>query len=212
VQTFKDSRGGILLRAATLTSGKAWSDPIARGVYVRRRILCANLPSPSAAILASREMQLLAVDHTQMGNRDIVTGLTQPVTCMGCHSQINPIGFTLEGFGPLGELRSQESIFDANGKLLAQHPINTQVANLGLDAGQSVPAGGPNDLISAISQSDGARSCFATQLFLQARYRPASAADGCTLNGIRQSLMSGKTVKETLINNIANDEIFWRGL
>lgn len=210
-QSFKDTRGGILLRGATLTSAKPWSDPIGRGVYMRRKILCQTIPFPSAQIVADREKELGQVNRLTTSNRTIVTNLTSSATCMSCHSVINPLGFSLEGFGPMGEVRSQEVIYGASGQVLASHALNLSVPDLAIDDGVITPSNTAEDLVRVISESTKAKSCFAQQVFAQSRYRfPASAGDGCAMNKIYEKLNNGLSIQEVLIENVANEDVFWR--
>ena len=41
--------------------------------------------------------------------------------------QINPIGFTLERFDPLGQPRTEEIVYSPEGVELARHPIDAKV-------------------------------------------------------------------------------------
>lgn len=210
VQKFNDERGGILLRAATLISSKPWSDPILRGTYLRRRVLCQNLPFPSSSIVQEREMDLEHMDRSQYSSREIVTEVTSPARCMACHSKINPLGFPLEGFGTLGERRDVEKVFATNGNVIANHPIDTAVANININPNESTPVQNAEQLVAAISDSPQGKRCFIEQVFAQTQYRFPNEADGCVLNAIRESVVQGHSVKESFIKSVANDDIFWR--
>ncbi|MGL1687275.1 DUF1588 domain-containing protein, partial [Vibrio parahaemolyticus] len=73
-----------------------------------------EIPKPNQAIIDSRNATAFTgadlIAHT---TRDAITHQTDATLCMGCHSTINPTGFSFENFDPLGKIRTQELIFDA---------------------------------------------------------------------------------------------------
>src|SRR5690606_839932 len=109
-----------------------------------------GLPSPSADIVTERSQELVAADRTRESNRAINTRLTASNACMSCHSRINPIGFSLEAFDELGQLRTQEIVYDDSGLPLATHPIDTSVGTIEFLDGTKARVDGPLDLVSAI--------------------------------------------------------------
>lgn len=102
-----DRRAGLL----TLSGFLAWKgtdtrapDTILRGVFVNRRILCADLPDPPDEA-AGAELG----DETT--NRQKIEALTGLGTCgEGCHSAlINPAGFAFESFDSIGAWRDEDA-------------------------------------------------------------------------------------------------------
>jgi hypothetical protein len=202
--------GGMLLRIAPLLSGQLSSSPILRGVYVRKRILCDVLPSPDFTIVNSRVQQFEAMSHVEYSTREIVTKITGEGACPTCHKQINPIGFALERFDPLGQPRTEEIVYSPEGVELARHPIDATVTESNLEPGLPTELNGAEDLNMALAQSGKVRACIAERLVTQARLRPRDPADDCALAEVEQALRSGASVREGWIRAVVNAELFLR--
>jgi hypothetical protein len=200
----------LLLRAAPLLSGLRSTSPIVRGVFVRKRLLCANLPSPDFSIVSARTSGLEEADPVEFSTREIMARLTAPAPCMQCHSQINPLGFALESFDPLGRVRSEELVYDASGQQIASHPIDTYSDGANLGAGASGSLGSADELVEALSDNDSLRACFAKRLFATGQLRTIADADGCALYEIQQALEQGKTLREAWIAAVVNDDLFYK--
>lgn len=204
-----NGHGGLLLRVAPLLSGQYRTSPILRGVYVRRRLLCDTLPSPDFDIVAARSEELEAADPAVMTNREIMAEITAPETCMGCHSAINPLGFPLEAFGPLGELRTVELAYNSAGEKVAEHPLDTQVDMANIEPGAPESLSGAEELNAALADSAKVRACFAERLYEHAQLRKIEAADHCTLSEIEGALREGGKVKDAWLRSVVNPELFW---
>jgi hypothetical protein len=202
--------GGLLLRIAPLLSGQLGSSPILRGVYVRKRILCDELPSPDFTIVNSRLEQFEAEDRSVLSTREAVTEITSEGACPSCHVQINPLGFALEPFGPLGQPRDEEIVFDDAGQELARHPIDATVEAVNLEPGAPDVLRGPGELNAALAGSAKVRACIAERLYSHARLRPAVSADDCALAEIEDGLRGGESVLRAWLRAVVNQELFVR--
>jgi hypothetical protein len=200
----------MLLRLAPLLSGQLSSSPILRGVYVRKRMLCDVLPSPDFSIISSRLEMFEAQDRTQVSTREAVTAITSEGACPTCHVQINPIGFTLERFDPLGQPRDEEIVFDATGEELARHAIDTHVTAANLEPGLPSELDGAEALNSALAGSAKVRACVAERLYTHARLRPASEPDHCALAELESWLRAGGSIKEAWLRSVVGPELFVR--
>jgi hypothetical protein len=208
-QQFADSRGGILFRAATLMTNGLHTRPILRGAYVRRRILCGDLPSPDADVQDSRNDELEMLTHEEYSTREITTQLTRGGECMGCHGLINPLGFAQEEFGPMGEIREVETVLDEVGEVVAEHPIDTRVDDVLIGDDQTAVANA-TDLATIVGSSADARECFARQLFAHTRFRVATDQDACVLEEIDRLLLDDAPLRQVILQNVANDDLFLR--
>jgi hypothetical protein len=202
--------GGMLLRLAPLLSGQLGSSPILRGVYVRKRILCDTLPSPDFSIVNSRLEEFAAQDRSQLTTREAVTEITSQGACPTCHVQINPIGFALETFDPLGQPRSEEIVWGDDGEELARHPIDTHVTDANLEPGAPSALQGAEDLNAALAGSAKVRACIAERFYSHARLRPAAEADACGLAEVEQHLRKGGSIKEAWLRAVVNRELLVR--
>jgi hypothetical protein len=205
-----EGHGGMLLRLAPLLSGQLSSSPILRGVYVRKRMLCDALPSPDFSIVNSRLKMFEAQDRTKLSTRQAVTQITSEGACPTCHTQINPIGFALERFDPLGQPRDEEIVFDPTGAEIARHPIDTHVTEANLEPGLPSELDGAEQLNGALAQSAKVRACIAERFYSQARLRAPSEGDHCALSEVEALLRDGGTVKEAWLQSVVNRELFVR--
>jgi hypothetical protein len=98
------SRGGILGQAAIhkLTANGTTTSPVKRGVWVMDRLL--NEPPPPPPPSAG------AIDPDTRGTTTVREQLDKHRNnpgCASCHSKIDPAGFALESFDPIGGLRTR---------------------------------------------------------------------------------------------------------
>jgi hypothetical protein len=100
----KDShRGGVLGQASVLTttSNGVETSPVVRGIWVLENILGAPPPPPPS------DVEPLEPDiRGATSIREQLAKHRKVETCAECHRKIDPIGFALEGFDPIGTLRS----------------------------------------------------------------------------------------------------------
>ena len=95
-------RGGLLGMAGVLTVSANGVDtsPVTRGVWIAENILGSPPPPPPAAVPA--------IEPDVRGTTTIRERLQQhraSKTCMECHHKIDPLGFPLETFDPIGRWR-----------------------------------------------------------------------------------------------------------
>lgn len=97
-------RGGLLGQAAVhkLTANGTTTSPVTRGVWVMDRILNEPPPPPPPGISA--------VDPDTRGDTTVREQLEKhraDASCAACHAKIDPAGFALEVFDPVGGLRDR---------------------------------------------------------------------------------------------------------
>lgn len=180
-------RVGLLTRAAFVAAASSRSHPILRGVKVRQRVLCAELPPPPAN--AGMDAP---TDDDLVTSREFAENLTQSSTeCSVCHDMINPPGFILGNFDALGRLQEEEKIFATDGSLLTTLAIDTE-ATTSISPGEEATMSDPATLSEAIVQSDAAQTCLARHYFRFAYGRTEDPkADGCQLQSLRDRLLHG---------------------
>ena len=184
-----DLARGVVLRPPTLISGREETSPILRGVFVRNHLLCDEIPEPpdDDEIAAREEM----VDTTDLRTvREKTTALTSDPACAGCHQLINPLGFALEDFDPVGRLRTEEVHYE-NGDVAANYPVDASVERVLID-GEALPIDGGADLVRAIADSEQASACFATTYFRfsQERRNTDDNGDRCHIARMHGRLVS----------------------
>lgn len=99
-------RGGLLRLGAVLTSTSAplRTSPVKRGDWILRRVLGTPVPPPPA------DAGSIAADDVVSSGATIGERLAahrRDAACNNCHSRIDPLGFALEHFDPLGRWRDK---------------------------------------------------------------------------------------------------------
>lgn len=186
-------RSGLLTRAALLAEGNELTNPIKRGAFVLRSILCSDLHPPST--LPAEALALPDVDP-DMSTRERFEVKTAPAECRVCHQQFNPYGFVLESFDALGRFRTEERVYDDNGDLLNTLPIDP-VVDLQL-AGEAATVTNPVEFNEQLSQADVVDDCFARQYFRFTYRRDESTGDSCALASIRDGVAPGGSLRQAL--------------
>lgn len=107
-----DKRGGVLGMAAVLasTSYPQRTSPVLRGKWVLETLLGTPAPPPPANVgsLPEDDRSLKELTFRQQLEKH-----RSKEQCMGCHNRLDPPGFGLENFDPIGKWRDNE-----NGKAL----------------------------------------------------------------------------------------------
>lgn len=141
---------GLLKQQAFLaTHAQSLDDsPVQRGHFVRVRMLCQDIPPPPPTL----QVTLPPPDPT-LTTRERIAAHTGGDSCRGCHTLMNPIGYTFEGFDAMGQPRTMD-----NGK-----PVDTsgELTETDVDG----PFVGPDELSTKLAQSASVRACFARQWF-----------------------------------------------
>jgi len=103
----KYGRGGVLGLASVQAkqSGASRSSPVLRGNWVVETLLGEKLPRPPADVPRLPEVEG-GVDKLTM--RQLVEKHASVQACAVCHVRIDPFGFALEMYDPIGRLRTKD--------------------------------------------------------------------------------------------------------
>ena len=99
-------RGGLLGHGSvlTLSANGVETSPIERGVWVLAELLGTPPPPPPKAVPA------LTPDLNGVVTvREMLEKHRSDPACMECHRRMDPLGFALEAFDPIGQLRTSYS-------------------------------------------------------------------------------------------------------
>jgi hypothetical protein len=156
-------RAGLLTQVGFLASHAyaKKTDPIHRGLFVVRDLLCVAIPEPPAG---ATETPPPAGAPDPQTTREEVEILTGQDGCVTCHSVINPPGFAFEAFDAAGVARTNEG----------DVPVDTG-GNLLID-GEDVSFAGAAELMTAVADSDTAHACYVSKWveFAHGRQLPRS--------------------------------------
>ena len=111
-------RGGLLGRAATLSlfSHATVNSPTFRGRFVRSSLLCQDVPPPPEGVIAQLTEP---TDGEVLTLRQRLEQHAVDPQCKGCHQLMDPLGYPLEHFNPIGQWQVSDHglPIDASGEL-----------------------------------------------------------------------------------------------
>lgn len=170
------SRRGLLMQVGYLASN-AYSirtDPIHRGLFVIRNLLCRTVPDPPPGATTTPPPETERPIVTTRDEVDLVTGQS---FCPTCHTEINAPGFAFEGFDAVGQARASE-----NGA-----PVDTS-ASLWID-GRLARFDNAVELVELLARSREAHRCYSRRWMEFAYGRPLATSDLATLESIAGASM-----------------------
>ncbi|MFO0550515.1 MAG: DUF1592 domain-containing protein [Polyangiaceae bacterium] len=189
------TRAGLITRAAFVATGSFNTRPIMKGVFIRKALLCDEIPDPPANAAANAPM--LSDNQT---TREVVETLTNTGSCSGCHTTtINPLGFATENYDSLGRVRTEQVFYDEEtGAVLGSAPVDTTSVPR-VDKGDDTESSGAADLTGLITASDKPYACFARHYFrfTFGRFEDLDR-DGCALASVKDPIDDGAPLAEAL--------------
>jgi hypothetical protein len=179
-------RLGFLTQAAvmtgTITTNR--SNPVLRGSFILNRLLCRKLSLPTdPEVLA---MVQVPDDTSGATARERFSKHSSQAVCRSCHQFLDPIGFALENFDPVGQYRTEENgvMIDASGTI----------------PGTEEPIVGGVGLARWLAETSDTQSCFALHWLEFAHGRTFGVEDQCTRAAVNTAFEeSGYNVKEMLL-------------
>lgn len=179
-------RSGVLTHPYLLAafSYPKSTSPIHRGVFLTRAIVGRALKPPPMAV-AFKDADF----SPNLTMREKIVELTRPKNCQGCHSVINPLGFSLEQFDAVGKFRTQDNgrRVDASAEYIT-------------DDGATVKLAGARDVAQFAAASEQAQDAFIEQMFHQIVKQPMLAYGADVPGRLRQSfLASGFNIQKLLV-------------
>lgn len=119
--------GGVITNAAvmTMTSGPERTQPITRGAWIAAVIFNDPPEPPPADVPALGEKPPEGQEHLTL--RERLAMHRERADCKGCHEQIDPLGFALENYDPIGVWRNKYENgrdVDMSGTLFRKHEFS----------------------------------------------------------------------------------------
>lgn len=198
-RTLAEPRFGLLTQPGLLAllSHSEQTAPVIRGVFVRERILCLEVPPPPP------DVNVVPPDpDPNATTRERFRQHTEQATCSSCHQLIDGIGFGFERYDQLGRYREVENglAVDESGQLLGTE-------EMGLDG----PFAGAAELIARIATSSRARDCLATNWYRYSFGRHEQPEDVCSLDQLKARFRSSNgDLKELLVGLTQTDSFLYR--
>jgi hypothetical protein len=184
------TQGSVMTQHAFANS----SSPIHRGVMVRERILCQELPPPPPGII----VQVPELD-AGLTTRERFQAHSEVEPCTSCHQLIDPIGFAFENFDGVGLFRDEE-----NGK-----PIDVTGEIHGSIASDAT-FNGVSELGDILGSSEDVQACFALHWYRFAYGLDESIEMHCLLRKVQDDFKAESMDIKKLMLNLTQTEHFVR--
>jgi Protein of unknown function (DUF1592)/Protein of unknown function (DUF1588)/Protein of unknown function (DUF1595)/Protein of unknown function (DUF1585)/Protein of unknown function (DUF1587) len=188
-----DRRMGLLTQASVLArhAHVNQTSPVHRGRLVRENLLCQPLPAPPPDV-----DNVPPTPDPDATTRERFEQHRADPSCAGCHSLIDPIGFTFEHYDGMGAWRDLEAgkAVDASGEL-----ISTDVDG---------PIDGVLELANKLAQSDDVKRCVTRQWFRFATGRNEAPEDVCTNDALDTTFVESGGDIHVLIRDLVSSDSF----
>jgi hypothetical protein len=184
------------LTHASLMSGTTHSNhtnPVVRGAFVARQLLCLQIPLPDASIA---EKVKPPDPYSGKTARERFTKHQDDPVCKSCHAIMDPIGFALENFDAIGLWRSQEN-------------------GVTIDVSGGVPGvpgtvNGAAELASKLATAEAAEACLAGHWLQFAYGRSQEASDECVQAKVTAAFASAKhDIRQLLLALTQTDDFLY---
>ena len=190
---YPDARRGILSHGSVLSSFGKFADtsPTQRGIFIRTRLLCTEIPPPPPDVDTDNPPEPAAGDckidtyanHNQGG-------------CYDCYKMMDPIGFGLENYDNQGRFRATEE-----GKPECVISGDGEIDGLGA-------FNGPAELADMIVASGDLERCIVTQVYRFAMGRREQGDDFYAVEDLTESFAEGGYAFDKLLIDVVSSEGF----
>jgi len=190
-----EARHGVLTHPALLAllARPNQSNPISRGLFIVRNLLCKDVPPPPAGW----ETPPLAEVTPGLTTRDRLEQHVSGGVCNSCHHVFDPPGFALENYDEVGRYRTmdQGKPVDSSGKMQMLVDVDGEFAT-------------GDQLMAKLSTSNDVRMCFAQHYLEFALAREAlKPEDACSNQAIGQTFAPVGDLKQ-LVTSVAQSDAF----
>lgn len=180
---------------ASLHASDKTSHPIKRGVFVRTRLLCDELPPPPGNIPPAP----MFTGHETA--RELMAKHSAAAGCQGCHELIDPIGLGFENLDAAGVWRE----LDVDGLPVDASGYVSQGGEI------EGPFVGVAELGAKLSGSPKVHACMARQFFRFSFGREPFASDGCTLDELTSVVAGSGDYAALVLRLVESDAFQYRG-
>jgi len=196
-------RRGLLtlggMAAGTTTSNL--TNPVLRGVFVLKKLMCFNIELPTGFTPMPPD------PYSGKTARERFSKHSASTVCAGCHKFIDPLGLPFENYDAVGLYRTNEHWTD---------PMTNMSYDTPIDASGSVPnvagtATNGVELVQLLAMSPDVETCFATHWMRFAYGRSLESADACNQQGVTTAFQgAGYNVKQLLLALTQSDGFLYR--
>jgi mono/diheme cytochrome c family protein len=188
-------RGGVLPMAVFLTQNAPGlrTSPVKRGYWVARRVLGEVIPPPPPVVPELPHDE----SKSDLPVRDLLAKHRANAVCAACHARFDSFGLTFEGYGPVGERRTND---------LAGRPVDAH-AEFPKGEGQGSGLAGLQAYIRAHREKDFVNN-LSDKMLAYALGRSALLSDEPLLDTMRKNLEAGGYRFSSMIETIVTSPQF----
>lgn len=184
-------RMGLLTQGSFLTAFARpdSSSPVKRGTWIRKRLLCGDLPDPPDNIPELPEIM------DGVSNRDRFSMHVSVPGCAACHMMVDGFGFGLEAYDGIGRYRTVDRGIpvDVSGEIFLTTDINGKYS-------------GAVELSALLARSTQVRDCAPTQWLRYSLGRREGPEDACAVKTVREGFAaSGGNLQELMVTLTQTD-------
>jgi hypothetical protein len=181
-----ENRRGLLTQASVLTATSKATETkiISRGLWIVEKAFCQHIP-------AAPDVEALPPDNPAKPTtlREKLEIHRAAPACSGCHTLMDPPGFALENFGPLGAFRTQYE----NGL-----PVDTRANFKDGTVTQT-----PSEFFSYVEKRKGDfTNCLAEELLTYVTRRSLNEGDKCAVDTLARGMTENGWGLETSLSEI----------
>jgi hypothetical protein len=192
-------RAGFLTLGAFL-AGHSNADqysPIFRGKFVREQILCEIVDPPDPELAANIRPPVPTADTTT--RQRFEQHRSDPI-CAGCHTAMDPIGYTFANYDPVGRWQTMDGPgpVDASGEIVEPS----------LDPGLAGPIVGAIELANKLAASPQVAGCVAEKWYQWGIGRPPETLDACSIEKVREQFSASNFDMRTIPAAIVSTDAF----
>ena len=200
------TRSGILGHGSflVLTSKPSETSPTARGLFVRNKFLGHEVPPPPPG--TNTQLPETSAENP-MTNRDRLNVHLNSEACSNCHQLIDPIGFGLEQFDPIGRFETMVTIRSGgrDSETNIELPIDTSAFVKGMPDSEFTS---PKELGAILAGSETCQRCITKQMFRYAFGRVESEADAPVVESVLKQFRESEFRFRELVLAIVTSDLF----
>jgi len=187
-----EERRGILTHPAlmALRARPNQTNPISRGLFIRKTVMCQEMPPPPVNIVIPQ----LPPVSPDLSTRERLDQHAKAPLCASCHDMIDPPGYAFENFDQVGRHRSADGgkAVDTSGTMTTAGDLTGPFQNGGA-------------LLERIAQSQDLKGCFAQKYFEYAASRTVAPEDQCAMDALKKAFAPSGDLKALVVSIAISD-------
>lgn len=169
--------------------------PVMRGIFMRSRVLCQELPEPPGVV---PDLGSPGQTPNIITNRHVYEAHLTDDNCKNCHVLMDPLGFTMESLDACGRYRTVDNGADVD--------ITGEIIATSFDT----PVSGLAELSSIFSEQPVVRECFASNAYQFYRGESKEDAPKPLIKLIAENLSVNDSFREVLVQLLTHESVLVR--